>query len=231
MRINIHAGHNPDGKVACGAIGLIKESTAARGVVKLLIPLLQKAGHTVFDCTVDNGTSQSDVLNKIIRKCNSNVVDLDISIHFNAGAKDLIGNGQTTGVEVLVYDKSDFITTYANKVCDNIANLGYKNRGVKVRQDLGYLKGVAAPAMLIECCFVDDMDDVKLYSAETMAKAISQAIIESVGAEEKRYNKISELPDWAKPTIEKLVKDGKISDGNNLGMTLDMVRVLIIMNR
>ena len=27
MKINVHAGHNPDGKIACGAVGLIKEST------------------------------------------------------------------------------------------------------------------------------------------------------------------------------------------------------------
>ena len=30
MRINIHAGHNPDGKIACGAVGLIRESTEAK---------------------------------------------------------------------------------------------------------------------------------------------------------------------------------------------------------
>lgn len=32
MKINIHAGHNEDGKIACGAIGIIKESTEARRV-------------------------------------------------------------------------------------------------------------------------------------------------------------------------------------------------------
>lgn len=32
MRFTIHAGHNPDGKTACGAIGLIKESTENRRV-------------------------------------------------------------------------------------------------------------------------------------------------------------------------------------------------------
>ena len=26
MKINMHAGHNPDGKVACGATGFLKES-------------------------------------------------------------------------------------------------------------------------------------------------------------------------------------------------------------
>ena len=40
MRINVHAGHNPDGKIACGAIGIIKESTEARKVVKELKKIL-----------------------------------------------------------------------------------------------------------------------------------------------------------------------------------------------
>lgn len=48
---------------------------------------------------------------------------------------------------------------------------------------------------------------------------------------EKRYNKISELPTWAKPTIQKLVNEGKIADGNNLDMTEDMLRVIVILSR
>lgn len=42
MKINVHAGHNPDGKIACGAVGLIQESTEARKVKKEVIKLLRK---------------------------------------------------------------------------------------------------------------------------------------------------------------------------------------------
>ncbi|MEA5085125.1 MAG: N-acetylmuramoyl-L-alanine amidase [Lachnospiraceae bacterium] len=185
MKINVHAGHNPDGKVACGAVGLIYESTEARNVVSKLITILQKAGHTVYNCTVDNGTSQSDVLNKIVKKCNSNSVDLDISIHFNAGAKDTSGNGVTTGTEVLVYDKATKAYGYAEKVCTEISKLGYKNRGVKVNQGLYFLNNTKAPAMLIECCFVDDADDVKLYSADKIARAIATAIVGDIKEDEE----------------------------------------------
>lgn len=176
MKINLSAGHNPDGKVACGAVGLIRESTEAREVVRLLISLLRKAGHTVHDCTVNDGTSPSDVLNKIIRKCNANEVDLDISIHFNSAANDLKGDGKTTGTEVYVYDKDTVVHEYAEKVCGGISKLGYKNRGVKVNKGYQFLNSTKAPAMLIECCFVDDADDVRLYSAESMAGAIASAI-------------------------------------------------------
>ena len=43
MKFNIHAGHNPDGKVANGAVGLIKESTEARVVKDKVIQYLRKA--------------------------------------------------------------------------------------------------------------------------------------------------------------------------------------------
>ena len=44
MVINCHAGHNPDFKIACGAIGLIKESTEARKVKDLVIAKLKEIG-------------------------------------------------------------------------------------------------------------------------------------------------------------------------------------------
>ena len=48
MRINVHAGHNPAGKVACGAVGLINESTEARRVKDEVISKLRQLGHTVL---------------------------------------------------------------------------------------------------------------------------------------------------------------------------------------
>ena len=56
MRINVHAGHNPAGMTACGAIGLINESTENRKVKNEVIRLLKMRNDTVYDCTVDNGT-------------------------------------------------------------------------------------------------------------------------------------------------------------------------------
>ena len=38
------------------------------------------------------------------------------------------------------------------------------------------LKNTEAPAMLVECCFVTDKDDVELYNHYKMAKAIVKGI-------------------------------------------------------
>ncbi len=175
MIINVHAGHNPDGMLACGAVGLIKESTEARRVKDLVISMLQAQGHTVRDCTCNDGASQSDVLHRIVEKCNAENAELDISIHFNAGAGDNIGNGSTTGCECFVYPGS-VIKDKAMSICSKISALGYKNRGVKESNSLYVLKNTKAPAILIECCFVDDRDDCRIYSPDKMAAAIIEGI-------------------------------------------------------
>ena len=117
MRINVHAGHNPDGKKACGAVGLMKESTEARNVKNEVIRQLKQLGHTVYDCTCEDGTSQANVLTKIVNACNAHAVDLDVSIHFNSGAGDKNGNGKTTGVEVLIHNEARNAKEPAEKVC------------------------------------------------------------------------------------------------------------------
>ena len=47
------------------------------------------------------------------------------------------------------------------------------------------------------------------------------------------YQKFENVPDWAKPTVEKLVDKGWLTgDGNgNLNLTNDMVRMLVILDR
>lgn len=178
MNFTVHAGHNPDNKVACGAIGLIKESTENRNVKNEVIRLLKEEGHTVYDCTVENGTSVSDIVNKQVSKMNSySDIDLHISIHFNSGANDKTGNGKSTGVEVLVYNISGTKYDTAKRICSKIEGLGYKNRGVKVRNNLGVLSKTKAQALLVECCFVDDKDDIDLYNYKRIAKAIVEGVL------------------------------------------------------
>lgn len=171
MVINVHAGHNPHGKVACGAVGFISESLENRRVKDLVVDELRRMGHTVYDCTVEDGTSQSDVLNRIIRKCNAHKVDLDVSIHFNSAS-----NVQASGSEVYVYsDRSQAVNT-ARETLNAICSLGFRNRGVKTNSKLAFLRRTSAPAMLIECCFVSSEKDVSLYNVEEMAAAIVYGI-------------------------------------------------------
>ena len=203
MIFNVHAGHNPDGKTACGAVGIVRESTEVRKIKEKLCRRLKTGGHTVYDCTVDNGTSQSDVLKKIVSKCNAHKADLDVSLHLNSGAKDSEGNGRTAGVEVYIYNSSSRAKPYAEAVLKEIAALGFTNRGVKERTTLSVLKNTSAPAMLVECFFVDDKDDAELYQRlggeDAIAAAIARGIISVAGAGSAAGSSVSQNPPMSVP--------------------------------
>lgn len=56
--------------------------------------------------------------------------------------------------------------------------------------------------------------------------------MEEIKKEITRYNTIEELPEWAKPTIQKLVNEGLLSgDGKNLDLSADMIRVFVVLDR
>lgn len=168
MKINVHGGHNT---IIPGASGYFSEVTEDRNVKNKVIAKLQALGHTVYDCTDETGNSKSKNLSNIVAKCNAHTVDLDVSIHFNAS------NGAGHGVEVLIYKSGNKANPYATNICNAIAELGFRNRGVKIRTDLYVLRKTKNSALLIECCFCDNQTDANLYNAENMANAIVKGIM------------------------------------------------------
>lgn len=175
---NVHGGHNF--KVP-GASGCFSETTEDRNVKNKVIALLRAEGHTVYDCTDESGTTQSKNLANIVTLQNQHTVDLDISIHFNAS------NGQGHGTEVLQY--SSKTQNYSKRIVDNIAALGFRNRGVKDGSKLYVLRKSKNRAILIECCFCDNAEDAKIYNADKMASAIVSGIL----------NKSVQISDSSKP--------------------------------
>lgn len=164
-KYNVHGGHN---KKVPGADGYLDEVTEDRKVKDAVIKYLKAAGHTVYDCTDDAGTTQPKNLANIVAKCNAHTVDLDISIHLNAGGG--------TGCEV--YYTSSKGKTYAGKVSAAVASaLGIKDRGAKESDTLYVLNHTTAPAILVECCFVDNKTDKAAWDVDKCAKAIVEAVI------------------------------------------------------
>lgn len=167
MRINVHGGHS----LKCrGASGYLDEVNEDRKVKNRVIELLRANGHTVYDCTDDNGKSQKANLRAIVNKCNSHSADLDVSIHLNAGGG--------TGTEVYIYNNKSKAKDEATRIAEKISNaLGIRNRGVKERTNLYVLKKTKSPALLVECCFVDNSKDKAHWNAESCAKAIVEGIL------------------------------------------------------
>ena len=172
---NVHAGHCPQGQGASGAVGILQESVEDRIVKNEVIRLLRAEGNTVYDCTCDENTTASGCLSKVVAKCNQHSVDLDISIHLNSGRNDYGGDGSTGGVEVWNYDTGT--QEISNRICEAIAaELGIHNRRTKYSKSLYVLANTKSRALLIECCFVDDADDAKVWDAKRCAKAIVRGI-------------------------------------------------------
>lgn len=171
-KYNVHGGHN---SIVPGAVSILNEVTEDRKVKNKLISLLKSAGHTVYDCTDDSGRTSGANLANIVAKCNKHSVDLDISIHLNAGRSDTKGDGSTGGVEVFCYDSKT--KDVAQNICNAIASaFGYHNRGVKYSTGLYVLRKTKSKAILIECCFVDDKDDTKVWNADKCAEAIYKGL-------------------------------------------------------
>lgn len=175
MKYAIHAGHGSKGKGTVGAIAFLDESAEAREITKRVIDYIKANGDEVVNCTEDCGTA-NQILASIVKKTNESKADYSISIHFNAGAKKT-ADGKTTGVEVYCYNTTSKAIPMARRICENIALLGFKNRGVKYKPTLYVLKRTNMPSILVECCFVDDADDAKKYNRDTMAKAIAEGIL------------------------------------------------------
>lgn len=181
MAFNIHAGHTKSGTVGSGAKSILDESVETRKVKKALKSYLEENNYKVYDCTNDKAASERDNLIKIVEKCNAHNVGLDISIHFNSGAKDKKGDGKSCGCEVWICPGGNSIKkTVATNICKNLAKLGFKNRGVKYSSNLYVLNHTNAPAVLVECCFVDDKDDADIYKKvgyKKVAEAIGKAMM------------------------------------------------------
>ena len=195
---SISGGHNPNGKVGCGTVNKkldMYESTEDRYITNKVIEYLKKDNRKAYNCTVNNGTSQGDVLDKLADKHNDIGADWDISIHFNdVNHKDYVGDGATIGTEVWYYSGSKHaaeIKEKGNLICSNISKIGFRNRGVKAHSGLRFLKETHGKSMIIEVCFCCDKDDVTLYKAnrDNIAKAIADAL------QGKVYNPKKEVKD------------------------------------
>lgn len=183
MAKNIHAGHCPQGHGAHGAVGILKESVENRIVKNYLISLLKSKGETIYDCTDESNCNQRQNLYNIVAKCNSHAVDLDISIHLDAARNDYVGDGSTGGCTVLTTGNHAYVDAIAAKIVKEISEeLGIRNRGVVHRNDLYVLNHTYSPALLIECCFVDDKDDADRWSASRCANAIYRGITGAAAA-------------------------------------------------
>ena len=177
MNILLIAGHG------AGDPGAIGNGYKEADLVRELLPKIKSNLDSYSNVTVFD-TSK----NMYRHLKNGNAFDFSpfnyvFELHFNAGLSDSAKNdGKITGTEILVHTDESGISV-EEKIVKNIAELGFKNRGVKRRNNLQNMniihrKGISYA--LLETCFIDDSDDIKLYNSkkESVALAISNGIID-----------------------------------------------------
>lgn len=172
MKICIHAGHNPDGKVACGAVGYGRESTLAREVCAYLEEYLQfYMNAEVVNVTCDNGVSAKDVLKKVIQKTNSENPELSVSIHLNASTSHCV-----CGSETWYYTGNISMAYLGCEICRELCEYGFHVRGAKPSRKLAVLRKIKCDSILVECAFVTNENDMNMFNSRQVAKRIAKGI-------------------------------------------------------
>jgi len=204
LRIGIDEGHCLSGG-DIGAAGYLVETIVNRQYAPLLIAGFQKLGHIVYDITpTQSGLTLDQSLAYRVNYANSLKLDLVISCHVNAFSTDV-----AQGCEVEYISASGKV--YADKVCTEIAKLGFVNRGSQSRPNLYVLKYTAAVAILVEPFFCDSKTDCNKYDA----KKIANAIIKGVTGQDV-YVETPVAEPVVAPVVIKKIFDTSIPTGDNI---------------
>lgn len=196
MRILIICGHGAGDVGATAKIKgkTYKESTETRNIGKKLRTQLKKYKNVTVDIYPTNRNAYEDIKNGK-RQVNFALYDYILELHFNACVGDLKCNGKTTGTEIFV-TKVDKTTKTEEEIVKNIALLGFKNRGVK-RENFTVIwnanQKCAVESALLEICFIDDADDMAIYTKKRwgVATKIATGIAKSYGLKRKSDKSLS----------------------------------------
>ena len=161
---------------------------------------------------------ENDDLIEEINECNAFAPDLAVDIHNNAGGGD--------GAEAYYHHGGGTGKVLAENILAEIVKVGQNSRGAKIRKNAngddyyGFIRMTNAPAVIVECAFVDNAKDIRIIDTaeeqKAMGIALAKGILKTLGIEyqeEKKtlyrvqvgafYNK-----DYAEAYLEKLKNDG-----------------------
>ena len=117
-----------------------------------------------------------------VKECNTFAPDLALDIHNNAGGGD--------GAEVFHHYRGGAGKTLANNILAEVVAIGQNSRGAKIKTNSSgkdafvFIRDTAAPAVIVECAFLDTKDvriiDTKEEQA-AMGVAIAKGVLKTLG--------------------------------------------------
>ena len=159
--------------------GYTTEEEEMNKVADLVVPLLEKAGITVY--RNDREKTITDFMNE----SNKVKADLHLALHSNGSA-----NHDQTGVYVYVHDEESVAYSFASNLYDNVYNI-YPFKSNQNNHGVAFAKGSlgeVSPSnvkcgVLIEYAFHDNMNEAKwiINNRKELAQATADAVINYFG--------------------------------------------------
>ena len=178
------------------------------------------------DVKMSRKKDENDPLTDEIKECNAYNPDLAVDIHNNAGGGD--------GAEVFHYSGGGMSKTLAQNINTAIIAIGQNSRGIKTKVNAngtdyyGFIRQTKAPAVIVECAFIDNKTDIAIIDTEAeqkaMGVAIAKGILNTLGivwkapaaANTATAAKKDNTPDsYAKEAIDWAVKKGILAGDSN----------------
>ena len=190
-----------------------------------------------------------------VQKANDAKADAFICIHANAYGDNW---NDANGIESWIYEKSNQNNIYfAEDIQKGLLEFTKrKDRGIKKSSDLYVLRTTNMMAVLVECGFLTNLEEATLLRSEDYRRKCAEGICKGICEYynmpyksekqnendnttkkevyccEKRYQNINQLP-YGKEVIQMLIDKGilKGNEKGDLDLTLDMVRLFMILDR
>lgn len=173
MKVFLSAGHggSDPGAVANG----VKEKDLNLSIALACRDELKRHG---VEVKMSREKDENDTVSEEIRECNAYAPDLAVSIHNNAGGGD--------GAEVFHHHGGGKGKVLAENILAEIVKVGQNSRGIKTRVNsqgkdyYGFIRETSAPAVIVECAFVDNASDLKILATESDRQKVGQAIAKGI---------------------------------------------------
>ena len=130
---------------------------------------------------------ESDSVSSKVSECNQFNPDLALDIHINAGGGD--------GAEVFHSVVGGTGKTLANNILTEVKKIGQNSRGAKTRKNssgsdyYGFIRSTNAPAVIVECAFIDTKKDIQIIDTKAeqiaMGVAIAKGVLNTLGVVNK----------------------------------------------
>lgn len=132
---------------------------------------------------------EDDRLAEEIKECNDFDPDLALDLHNNAGGGD--------GCEVFHTINGGTGKVLAQNILNEMVKIGQNSRGLKTRTNssgkdyYGFIRSTKAPAVIVECAFVDNKKDIQIIDTAAeqtaMGVAIAKGVLTTLGIDYKAH--------------------------------------------